>query len=441
MTHTRLFASLLACVVTLANEGRAQEARVLSLGDAVRLAATQSGTVLAARARTDEANARTRESHANLLPRIGATWSDGQRSFNTASFGIPFPGFDPNGSIIGPVRTIDFRAHVQADLYDPGALSDYRNTQAAAARTEADAAVGAEAAMAMAAAAYVRLAHAGALVSARAADSALASELVAIAQEELRAGVGVALDVSRSQTQLASVRAQLIVARNDRDRAQLELLRAVGLPLTTNLTLRDTLGAGTPGQPSESAESAVEEALRSRADVRALNTAIEASTRAVRAVHSERLPTIALFADEGATSAKYQYLKNTYNYGVQVSVPLFEGRRDRARAEEREAILRGAEQRRRDLEAQINLDVRAALLDLNSAREQVAVAREALGFAELALNQARDRFRTGVAGSSDVVSAQLDLGTSRRQLVDALATLEAARISLARAQGGLASLQ
>jgi len=49
-------------------------------------------------------------------------------------------------------------------------------------------------------------------LSARIADSVLAADLLTIAREQLTAGVGVALDVTRAQSQLAGSRAQLIAA-------------------------------------------------------------------------------------------------------------------------------------------------------------------------------------------------------------------------------------
>ena len=201
----------------------------LSLGDAARLAARQSGTALAARYRAEQAHGRARESRSALLPQVSANYSDGERTFNTASFGLQLPGFDPNGEVIGPVRTVDFRGRVVANLFDPAAIGRYRSAAAAASGADADAAVLTNQAASSAASAYVRALRAEAQVSARAADSSLATELLGIAQRQLSAGVGVALDVTRARAQLAGTRAQLIAARSERDRARLDLARALGL--------------------------------------------------------------------------------------------------------------------------------------------------------------------------------------------------------------------
>jgi outer membrane protein TolC len=443
MTHRfPMMAALIAAALHAgAPDGGAQNApRALTLGDAVRLASTQSAGALIARYHTEEMDARSRSSHAALLPSAGAAWGDGERSFNTASFGIPFPGFDPNGSIIGPVRTIDARAHASATLWNPGALSEYRNAQASESRAGADAAQAVEGAMSVAAMAYVRAERADAQLAARAADSSLAQNLLEIAQGELSAGAGVALDVTRAQAQLSRVRAQLAGARNERDRTRLELLRAVGLPLTTTVVLRDSLGVVAAAGGDATADAAIQDALTSRNDLRVLADAVTATERAVQASRAEWKPTVGFYVDEGATSASYSYLRHTYTYSFGVSIPLFEAGRREARVDERDAILRAAEVRRRDLETQIAFEVRGALLDLASAREQTGAAREGLSFAEQAVAQARDRFSTGVAGSGDVVSAQLDVTAARALYIDALTSLQSARIALARAQGHLAAL-
>jgi outer membrane protein TolC len=96
--------------------------------------------------------------------------------------------------------------------------------------------------------------------------------------------------------------------------------------------------------------------------------------------------------------------------------------------------------RRRDLQAQAAVEVRSALLDLRGAREQLAAARERLQLAELEVSQARDRFRAGVAGNADVVTASVGLTGARTAYVDALAAYQFARVALARAEGAVTQL-
>lgn len=438
----RVRASVALLLGVVASEGRAQQdpSRTLTLGEAAREAAVHGAAARIAGFRAEEFVARVRQRRADLLPNVSATWSDGQRTFNTASFGFALPGLDPNGEVRGPVRTVDVRGRVVAPLFDPAALGRLRSAQAAGQGAAAEARAVAEQAAGQAADAYVRALRAQAQVSARQADSTLASELLDIARSQLRAGVGIALDVTRAEAQLAGTRSQLIAARAESDRARLALLRAMGLPVTTRIRLADSLAASAPGAavPDESAMIAT--ALASRPDVRAAAAAVETSRRAVRAAKAERLPSLGLFADDGATSKSYTHLLNTYTYGFQLTLPVFDGFRRAGRVEEQGAVLNEAQLRERDLRDQVAMEVHLALLDLAAAREQVEAARERLRLGEQELGLAQARFRAGVASNADVITASLALTGARTLLNDALASQQAARVAVARAQGTVTAL-
>src|SRR5205085_2638981 len=151
------------------------------------------------------------------------------------------------------------------------------------------------------------------------------------------------LDVTRGQSQVATARAQLIVARNDRDRAQLDLRRALNLSLDTPLELTDSLSSQ-PQRDVMSEQASVDVALRTRPDLRAAQAQLEA-----------------------------------------------------------------------------------------------ALARQSL--AEQEVQQARERFRAGVAGNADVISALQSLNNARTGMIDALTAYQAARVSLARAEGTVSQLR
>jgi outer membrane protein len=423
-----------------AHSGASPLQRPLSLGDAARLAARQSAAAMAARYQAAQAGARVTQSRAALLPELSVAGIGNGRSFNTATFGVPFPGFDPNGTVISGVNTIDLRTRASMNLLDLGALGRVRSAQSAALAEDATADNAAEQAAAAAAAAYLRAQRADAQLAARQADSVLADSLLGIAREQLRAGVGVALDVTRAEAQVAAVRAQLIAARNERDRARLELLRALGLPLDTPIELADSLAElpVTDTIPDES--MAIARALRNRPDLRAADAQLEAARQAVRSIQAERLPTLSAFGDEGWIGINMGHLLNTYTWGIQVTLPIFDGLRREGRIEEQNALAREISVRRRDLAQQAAIEVRGALLDLAAAREQVDAARERVRLTEQEVAQAQDRFRTGVAGNADVITASLELNSARTQLVDALTAYHSARVALARAEGAVTAL-
>jgi outer membrane protein TolC len=419
----------------------------MSLGDAARLAAAQTAGVQSAEARAQEARARVTQSRAALLPQVEAIPNWTSHTLNSASFGIAFPTapgqkplFDPNGSIIGPVNLWDLRAQASQTLYDPGATGRVRAARASATAADADVSTAAEQSATNAAVTYVRVLRTDAVLAARVADSTLAADLVGIANEQLEAGVGVGLDVTRAQSQLANSRAQLIVARNDRDRARLDLRRSLNMALSTPIELTDSLSSLNFPEPANE-QAAIDLAVRTRPDLRATDLQLAAAQQQLAAIHAGRLPSIGVFGNDGANGLSVEHLLNTYAYGVQLNWPIFEGRRREGQEQEQQAVARDIDVRRRDLRQQVAVDVRGAMLDIASAREQVDAARERQRLAEQEVEQARERFRAGVSGNADVINASLSLNNARTGLIDALTAYQNARVSLARAEGTVSQLR
>jgi len=439
-----LIAALLAFAVRAA-EG--QTPQRLSLGDAARLAAAQTAAVQSAATRVQQAQARVTQSRSALLPHLSAVPNWSSHTLNSASFGFNFPAtpgepplLDPNGQIIGPVKLWDFRGEASQSLIDLGATGRVRAARAGVIAAGVDVAIAAEQAATIAATVYIRELRSETTLQARVSDSTLAADLLGIARDQLTAGVGVALDVTRAQAQVANARAQLIAARNDRDRAQLDLRRALNLPLDASVELTDSLNSVTPPDVVNE-QAAIDIAIRTRPDIRAADAQLAAAEQQLAAIRATRLPTIGLFGNDGANGLGFNHLLNTYTYGVQVTWPAFEGGRREGQQQEQEAVARDIDIRRRDLRQQVAVDVRGAMLDIASAREQVDAARGRQRFAELEVEQARERFRAGVAGNADVITALAGLNAARTGLIDALAAYQTARISLARAEGTVSQLR
>ncbi len=440
---------LILLVILLAPALRAQVAPKwyrVSMGEAARMAATQNAAVDVSRARVDQAAARALQRRGALFPDLAAAVIQSKHTLNTATFGFSFanpatgaPMMRPDGELLGPIPTVDLRYRVQAPLLDPGKWGSWRAAQAATAAADAEARAQAEGVAAAAAAVYVRAAWAEAQLEARRADSALAGELLRIARDQLQAGVGIALDVTRAESQLASVRAQIIMARNERDHMLLELRRVIGVESNAQLTLTDSLG-GLPFFQTVPSLGAVSLTLENRPDIRALEAQEFAQQQSARAIRWERSPQLGLTVDHGIIGRNLERLLPTYSWGLQLSVGVFDGFRRDARLQEQTAMARETDARLRDLRAQGSLEIQAALLDLSGAIEQVDAVRERLRLSEQEVSQAQDRFRAGVAGNADVIAAMLSLNQARTLRNDALAAYQSARVALARAMGEVQEL-
>lgn len=442
-----LLALIVALIAFLARAASAQQTSAdstirLSLGEAVRLAAQQNTAVQSARARVEQAQARVVQTRSDLLPNVSGLATERRTTLNSAAafpIELPIPGIDPRGSILGPLDVFDARARLNQNVFDPAALARVRSARTNVAAAGASVGQSADIAAATAANAYLGVLRADAVYQARVQDSTLAADLVRIAQDQLKAGTGVALDVTRARAQLTSARAQLILARNDRDRTRIDLARSLSLPLV-NIELADSLASLPLNETTTTEQAALDAAYQGRSDLRALELQAEAARQQASAIRKEALPTVGVLADYGLSQRNGRAYLPTYDLGISLSVPIFDGFRREGRVEEQTSAARDLENRARDLRVQVEADVRTAVLNLASSTEAVAAARERLMLAEQEVSQARERFQAGVAGNADVITAALSLNAARTQLVDALTSYQASRVALARAQGVITTI-
>jgi len=441
--ESRMRSLLLATVVAVlapASHAAAQSPAPLSLSfaDAVGRAARGAPALTLAGLRGDEVRGLLRETRSPLLPSLSAGGSWVNRTFNKDALGIRFPNFPgtPSGKLIGPFDVYDLRLQLNQTLLDFASTARVRATRAQLAGAQADSSLAAEGAVQATALAYLRATRALAVVAARQSDSSLAAELVALAQAQKDAEVGTQLDVIRARTQLVASTGALVVARNQAERARIDLARSLGLASDAAIALTDTLTAALPVLSlPEARDSQVALALAQRPDLGVEASRGLAARRTVAAISAERLPRLSLEADYGANGVSLGDAIATRQIALQVTVPILDGFRREGRRAEQQAVVRASAVRIAELERQVAADVDGARLDLGSARQQQAIAVERLSLAQEELNQARERFKAGVAGNIEVIEAQASLVRARDTDIDARFAAAAAQVALARAVG------
>ena len=115
--------------------------------------------------------------------------------------------------------------------------------------------------------AYLETLRAKAAGKARLADVKLNNELLRLAVERKYAGMATSLDVIRAKVQLENEKQRLLVARNDHDRAKLNLIRAMGLSFNVSLVLTDELILHKV--PEQTVEEALQIAMENRVELKA----------------------------------------------------------------------------------------------------------------------------------------------------------------------------
>jgi outer membrane protein TolC len=417
----------------------------LSLKRAVEVAVAPEGSakIQLADEALKQAQARAAEARAALLPDLESSFNYSTQTVNLAAeglstaFQIPIPGFQ-FPTLVGPFSVADARATAQQSVFDFSAIRRFQASKVGIAASKSDLEASSEQVAAQVARAYLGAVKGDTDVETAQANVTLSQATLTQAENQKAAGTGTGIEITRAKVQLANDQQRLVAARNARRAAHLQLLRAMGMRLDTDLELTDKLQY--VPVDAVTLETARAQAFKDRPDYQAQQQKESNARLSASATTLERLPTLAASANYGSIGSGLNNAIPTYAYGISVRVPVFDGGRRDARRVESDSEYRAEKVRTTDLKEQIELDVRLALDSLTSAAEEVQVAKDGLELSESELTQARRRYEGGVANSLEVTDAQTRLERARDNQTDALYNYNLARVDLAQAMGKVRSM-
>ncbi len=293
-----------------------------------------------------------------------------------------------------------------------------------------------------------------AVITARAASGVVrqAVERTASHLNDVRNQLSVGLvppsDVLTIEAQHAHQRLLSIEAENLVETTSAEFRRLAGLEAETPFELAAELPAA-PRQSPATLDAiplppfgaAIDSAKASRAERRSLQFRLAAADARVAAAAAGALPT--LTAVGGYDYARpnprifpiQEAWKPSWDLGIAMRWPLFDGGRTDAESAEAVASRRGAEARLRDFDAMVQVEVRQRLADLASARASVEAARTGVVAAAEARRVLAERFSAGVATNTEVLDTQVALLQAELELTRAFANTQLAAARLDRALG------
>ena len=403
----------------------------LSMQDAMQAAVDNNPTVQIFRERVTQAEEQALTQRGALLPNLSARVSGARRRFFRGSFGL-------GASVTNPIDFYESRLALTQSLFSLSLLQRWR-----AARTNIEVAgLDSETqkldTMAVVALAYLEALRVQKAVKARLADVKLNNQLLRLALERKSVGMATQLDVTRAKVQLENEKQRLLVARNAYGRAKLNLSRGIGLSFDVKVILTDDLQL--VSVPPKTVDEALQIARTHRVELKAQKKRERLAALTLSSVVMERVPTLSATGDVGLIGNQPGDALITDNVQVLLTIPLFDGGQRAGRISEQRSLVRLEALRTRDVAKQVALEVRDALLTLESTQQQVAVAKDGLRLAFRELLLARQRFAVGVATNIEVTDAQTRVAQARDNLIEALFNFNASRVDLARAQGRLEEL-
>lgn len=404
----------------------------ISILDAIDRGIRHNLGLLLSQEQTASARAQYRRELSVLLPNVSGRASDSIQQINLAAFGIPLPA-GLTSPVIGPFNVFDARAVMSETFLDFSALNrvhEAAENEKTARFTLQDAR---ELVVLVVGNQYLLTVAAAARLDTAKVQLNTAQTIFQQTQDLKKAGVSAGIDVLRAQVQMQTQQQRVLAAQNQLEQQKLTLARIIGLPVSQQFRLTDTVPYA-PLPPLD-IDQALAEAYKQRPEYLAGESRVRSAELALGAAKAERLPTAELNGDFGILGKTFGSAENTYTISAGVRIPIFQGGRTQADIAQSQSDLRQSRLQLEDLHNRVEQEVRSALLDVQSSNQQVAVAKQSIDLANEELKQTQDRFKAGVSGSLDVVQAQESVATANETYIQALYVNNVAKLTLARALG------
>jgi outer membrane protein TolC len=375
---------------------------------------------------------------AALLPQVTGTLGATEQQLNLRTIGFnftfpPIPGFQGIPTIVGPFHYAAAQANVSATVFDWNArknLSSAKASEEAAMLSVHDAR---ELVVQVVASAYLQIGADASRMASIQAQKDTAEAIYKRAVDQKKAGTSPGIDVMRSQVEFKTQQQRLLAQQNQFEKDKLALARVIGLPPGQVFNVADEIPFAPLGGLAQN--EALQAALAHRPDYQSAKKLVQGAEEALKAAQAERYPTVGLNGYYGAAGPALNNSHGVFALTGSVNFNIFSGGRIRSDVEQAKAALKQRSDELADLGGQIDYQVRAAFLDIQTAADQVAVAQSNLELANQTLQQSRDRFAAGVADTVEVVQAQESVAGANDSLIASLFAHNLAKVALVRGLG------
>ncbi len=374
----------------------------------------------------------------NLLPTLSAQFQTNTEELNLAAMGfkpssLAALGLGVTIPEIVKVNTTSAQINLSQALFNLPAYEFYRAAQKAELVAQLNTKLGRGNVALSVGTKYLQcLADAAQITNAIALEQ---SDAVAFRQATLLhdAGVGINLDVLRARVQLQTQQQVRISAENTLAKDKIALARLIGLPADQDLTLIDTVPFAefeTMAQPE-----ALQLAFTRRKDYLALEAQVDVARHTAKAVRYQRLPTLALGGYYGVLGETTGLYHGDFVAQGKLQIPIFQEASLRGESQVATAQIQRVQSQLASLKIDIDQQIRANMLDVQSSSDLVKVARSNVDLSLQELSDASDRFKSGITDDLPLVQAQATLASAQNRLVQSEFQYNQSKLALARSIG------
>jgi outer membrane protein len=256
-------------------------------------------------------------------------------------------------------------------------------------------------------------------------------------QSRVESGLVVESDLLTAKVRLASRQEESIRARNAHDLALAQLNSALGVPMESRFDLTEALAER--ALPSPVLQDLDAQALAKRPDLKRIAAEQAAQKQGVAMAKAAFGPQVNAFAGWELDNPTLLAGGGGNNWvgGIELKLDLFNGGSLRAELQRQKALEEKVTAMKQLAADAVRLEVRRAYYDVDSARQQIEVARASIAQAQDSLRINQDRYESGLITITDLLGAEDAARRSQNDYWEAVSRFQTSYASLELASGTL----
>ncbi|MBF0121036.1 MAG: TolC family protein [Desulfobacterales bacterium] len=249
------------------------------------------------------------------------------------------------------------------------------------------------------------------------------------AQGFFKVGVKPKFDVTKAQVDLGTARLNFIKTANALKTAKIKLDNSMGIINPSDYEIEDNLYFE---KYAITLEEAINIAYKKRSDLKSIIFKKEVGNESIKLAKKAYYPVVSGNMSLGWGAEDFP-LENSWNIGLAVSIPIFNGFLTINQIKEANSNLKVLEANEEYLRQQIFLEIKQAYLNLQQAEEAIQIAKLSVSQAEENLSLADNRYKTGAGSLLEVTDAEISYSSAKKAYIQSLYDYKLAQANLEEA--------
>lgn len=400
----------LIAAVLFTQQLKAQDAKSITLDEAINLSVSSSKLLKLNQAKIQEASASVKEATEKKLPNAGVSGS--YLRLNSANFDLKTNNNSSGSGSSGGTPKVSQAMYgilnVSLPVYQGGKIRyGIESARYLAEAIKLDAEYDKDEVIQNTIEAFANLFKANTAVKLMQENLLAARQRVKDFTNLEKNGLMARNDLLKAELQSSNVELSLLDAQNNLQIANVNMDLMLGLPTETRL-MPDTAGVEKRDDGSRVLADYLQEGLKSRKDIAAISYRLKAAETNVKSTRAEKLPNLQLTGGYIAADVpKVFSVTNAVNIGVGVSYNISSLWKTKAKVEQAEAKAKQLAISEAMMDDNITLQVNRAYLSLMSYRKKIEVNKLALEQASENYRIIKNKFDNNLATATDLLDADV----------------------------------